>query len=60
MDGKVEFSGKLAKVQKPDAKTLLYCETYGEENRFYVPQVLKKKLLESMHEFLRQEIRATR
>lgn len=49
LDGKVEFSDKLDKVLMPEIETLLYCKTSGVVNRFYVPQIIRKKVFQSMY-----------
>lgn len=59
LDGRVEFSGTLSKVQMPDTKALLYCETSGEETKFYIPQTLRYKAFESLNGFSYLGIRAT-
>lgn len=60
LDGIVEFSGKLANLQMPDAKTLLHCKTSGEVNSFYVSQILRNNVFESKHGLSHPGIRASR
>lgn len=60
LDGNVDFSGKLFKIQMPDANTLSYFEASGEVNRLYVPQILRYNVFDWIHGLLDTGIWASR
>lgn len=43
----------------PSAKTLLYDETSGKVNRFYIPHIIRYKVFESTDELSHPGIRAS-